>query len=81
MIRFRLKELIAEKGFRDRRVVTIGEVAEKTGINRATLSKIANVHGYNTGTDNVDRLCVYFECTVADVMEHLPDAPARSSRK
>lgn len=73
MIRFRLKELIAEKEFRENRVITISEVAKETGIHRATLSKIANERGYNTGTENVARLCRFFDCEVKDVMEYLPD--------
>lgn len=72
MIRFRLKELLADKGFRERRVVTLAEVAEATGIHRITLSKIANHVGYNTGTDNLDKLCEYFACALEDVAQHIP---------
>lgn len=72
MIRFRLKELIAEKEFRERRVITMTEVAAKTGINRMTLSKIANHPGYSTVTDNLDRLCNYFNCRIEQLAEHLP---------
>ncbi len=74
MIRFRLKELIADKGFRERRVVTISEVATATEINRMTLSKIANHPGYSTVTDNLDRLCDYFGCTLAQLAEHIPNS-------
>lgn len=73
MIRFRLKELLADKEFQERRVITLAEVAQVTGIHRATLSKIANTPGYNTGTENVDRLCAYFGCRVEQVIEHLAD--------
>jgi DNA-binding Xre family transcriptional regulator len=72
MIRFRLKELLAEREFRERRVVTLNEVSAATGIHRATLSKIANEPGYNTGTDNLDRLCTYFGCSVEKLVEHVP---------
>jgi len=72
MIRFRLKELLAEKGFQENRRVTLDEVSQATGIHRTTLSKIANQRGYNTGTENVDRLCEYFGCQVEDVIEHVP---------
>ena len=77
MIRFRLKELIAEKEFRERRVITMTEVAAQTGINRMTLSKIANHPGYSTVTDNLDRLCDYFGCRLEQLAEHLdkPLAP------
>ncbi len=71
MIRFRLKELLAEKGFKERRIVTISEVAQATGINRMTLSKIANHPGYSTVTDNLDKLCSYFQCPLASLAEHL----------
>lgn len=72
MIRFRLKELLAEKGFQENRRVTLDEVSQETGIHRTTLSKIANQRGYNTGTENIDRLCVYFDCKVEDIIEYVP---------
>jgi putative transcriptional regulator len=72
VIRFRLKELVADKEFREERVVTLSEIAEQTGIHRATLSKIANERGYNTGTDNVDKLCAYFGCDIQDLIQRIP---------
>lgn len=74
MIRFRLKELIAEKEFRDNRVITIAEVAKETGIHRSTLSKIAHERGYNTGTENIERLCIFFDCDISDVIQYIPDS-------
>lgn len=73
MIRFRLKELIAEQEFQQGRVITLAEVSKETGIHRATLSKISNERGYNTGSENIDRLCNYFGCDVSDIMEHIAD--------
>lgn len=73
MIRFKVKELLAEKEFQESRVITLAEVAKETGIHRATLSKIANERGYNTGTDNVDRLCAYFACEVQDLLQRVPE--------
>lgn len=80
MIRFRFKELLAEKGFKERRVVTISEVAEATGINRMTLSKIANHPGYSTVTDNLDKLCSYFGCPLGALAEHIKEAPIATER-
>lgn len=71
MIRFRLAELMERRRFETGRRLTIGEVAEATGLNRMTLSKILNHRGYSTGTDTVDRLCAYFDCRVEDVMEYV----------
>jgi len=79
MIRFRLKELIAEKEFRERRVITMTEVAAQTGINRMTLSKIANHPGCSTVTENLDRLCEYFGCRLEQLAEYIPNETASSS--
>lgn len=73
MIRFRLKELVADKEFRDGRVITLAEIAAGTGIHRATLSKIANEKGYNTGTDNLDRLCSFFKCEIQELVQFVPN--------
>jgi putative transcriptional regulator len=68
--------MISEKSFRENRRVTIGEVATETGINRMTLSKMINHKGYSTVTDNLDKLCVYFNCNVVDLLEYIPDEQA-----
>lgn len=73
MIRYRFKELLADKEFRERRQITLGEIADATGIHRTTLSKIANMPGYNTVTDNIDKLCGYFGCDIGDLMQRVPD--------
>jgi len=77
MIRFRIRELIAQKAFDRNARVTMEEIAEKTGIHRATLSKIASSRGTNTTTDNLDRLCAYFECTWADLAVYIPDSKVK----
>lgn len=71
MLRFKLKELIGRREFDQGRRITIGEVAQAAGIHRMTLSKMINQRGYNTGTDNLDRLCAYFGCDVADLVEYV----------
>lgn len=73
MIRFKLAEQIEKKQFRESRRLTIQEVAEGSGVNRMTLSKILNHRGYSTGTDIVDKLCTYFGCSVSDLLEHIAD--------
>lgn len=74
MIRLRLTELLADKSFRDGRRVEWREVAEATGIHRTTLSKMANLRGYNATCANLDLLCVYFRCPLSDLAEHVPDS-------
>lgn len=73
LLRFKLKERIADLEFRERRRVTLQEIAEATGLNRMTLSKLANQYGANVQTDVVDKLCGYFGCRVEDLVEHVAD--------
>lgn len=73
MLRFKIKELIGKKEFAEGRRITIGEVAEAAGIHRMTLSKLINQRGYNTGTENLDRLCAYFQCQISDLVEYVAD--------
>ena len=73
MLKFKFKQLLAEKEFNDGQVVTITDVAKATGINRMTLSKIANKRGYSTVTDNIDKLCAYFGCEVSDLVEYVEE--------
>ena len=74
MIRFKLKELISNEEFRTGRRITLGKIAIATGIKQPTLSKISGTRGYNTTTDNIDKLCCYFGCKVDDLMQYVPDA-------
>lgn len=80
MLRFRIKELLAEKEFRERRVITLIEVARDTGINRMTLSKLANHPGATTVSDNLDKLCNYFDCQIGDLVVYIPDEAESTSR-
>jgi len=73
MIRFRLKELIAEKEFTEERRVTLGEVATATEIARSTISRIANTKGCNVSTDNLDKLCAFFKVDLGALAEYIPD--------
>lgn len=74
MIRFRLRELIIEKEFTEKRRITLEEIARATEIQRTTLSRIGGQRGYNTTTENIDRLCKYFGCRVENIMEHIPES-------
>ena len=73
MIRFRLKELIADKEFTEGRRITFDEIAKNTGIHRTTLSKVANQKRYNTTTDVLDKLCIYFGVDLDKVASYTPE--------
>ncbi len=72
MLRFKIKELLGKKEFNDGRRITISEIAEKTDIHRMTLSKMLNKKGYSTRTENINRLCEFFNCAIEDLVEYIP---------
>lgn len=69
MIRFYLQKMISEKQYKEGRRITMAEITEATGINRVTLSKMINQKGYSTVTDNLDKLCKFFDCKLQDIAE------------
>jgi putative transcriptional regulator len=75
VLRFKLKERIADKEFSEKRRISLIEVAENTGIGRITLSRMLN-RGTNVRSDTLDRLCDYFECRIEELVEHIPEQPA-----
>ncbi len=73
MLRFKIKQLLEKKEFDENRRITINELSESTGINRMTLSKIINHRGHSTVTDNLDKLCAYFQCRIEDLVEYVSE--------
>lgn len=71
MLRYRLRELMADFQFKTGQRITFDELARETGIHRTTLSKIANQRSYNTTTDNIDKLCQFFKCQVGDLVQYV----------
>ena len=74
MIRFKIQELLAEKQFKEGKRVTLIEVSEATGINRMTISRMINNRGYSTVTDNLDKLCKFFNCNLEDIAEYVSES-------
>lgn len=69
MVRFRLKELIADKEFKTGKRVSVQEISAATGISRGTLSKVLNHRGANITIDKVEKLCLFFSCRVEELIE------------
>jgi len=76
MIKYHLKNLIAEKEFKEKHRVSIKEISEAVGVSRSTLSKIANnKENYNSTAEIIEKLCKYFGCEIPDLMTIIPDEP------
>jgi putative transcriptional regulator len=73
MIQCRLRELMAAKGRRERRRIRYEDIRAETGINKNTLTRLANDRADLIATLTIDRLCTYFECQPGDLLIHVPD--------
>lgn len=73
MLRFKIKELIAEKEFKEGQLVKIADICAATGIGRTTMSAMINNKKKNVGSDNIDALCKYFGCGVSDLIEYVKE--------
>ena len=51
------------------RDMTKKELMQATGISTSTMDKMGR--GEKVSMDIVDRICNYFDCNIADVIEHL----------
>ena len=51
------------------RDMTKKELMQATGISKSTMDKMGR--GEKVSMDIVDRICNYFDCNIADVIEHL----------
>ncbi len=81
MIRFKLKELISKREFALGKKITQNEIAEATGINRMTLTKINTQKGYSTSTKTLDKLCAFFDCELSDLVEYVSEEEFKQLNK
>ena len=75
MIYCRLKQLIAEKEFNEKRKITYKVIQDETGLSSTTIAKLLNFRGIQRidGT-TLDKLCEFFGCKVGDILTYVPDA-------
>lgn len=73
MIYIQIKEVIQAKSIAWGRRITLNELAKATGISRMTLSRMVNNQGYSTVTDQLDKLCTFFECEIHELVKFVPN--------
>ena len=69
-IRSRFKVLLAEKELRERRSITLRDVANETGVSIYTVAGFANNTLKEYPADALVELCKYLECTTGDLLEY-----------
>ena len=70
MIQCRLRELIGAKGRQEHRRITYDDILSQFGVNKTTLTKLANDRASMVGISVIDRLCTYFQCQPGDLFIH-----------
>ncbi len=74
MIYIQIQDVLKVKRKAWGRKITLCEVAIATGISRTTLFRIMKNEGYSTVTDQIDKLCTFFECEIHELVKFVPDS-------
>lgn len=64
--------LLAEKRIREKRNISLSEVAEKTGLSRPTLVAWQNNTVTRFDLSVIEGLCQYFDANLSDLLEYIP---------
>jgi putative transcriptional regulator len=66
-VRFRLRELLAERG------MTQTELQTQTGLAYSTVNDLFNNKPRRVELETLDVLCEVLECAIADLLERVPE--------
>lgn len=67
IVRCHLSKILGEKKLK------IADVVRDTGINRGTLTRLYHEKATRVELEVIGKLCEYFNCTVGDLFEYVPD--------
>ncbi|KPA18561.1 XRE family transcriptional regulator [Candidatus Magnetomorum sp. HK-1] len=68
MILYNLKTLINKKSYKDKKKYTYQEISDATGISKQTLSRINSTPNYTISSENLEKLCRFFNCKIEDLI-------------
>ena len=68
MIESKLHILMGHKKIR-----SIRQLSEQTGVTRLSLSKLYNGDAKGIEFSTLSTLCAFFDCSVGDLLEYVPD--------
>lgn len=77
----RFAALLAEKRIKERRNISLQEVAQKTGISRQTLYKWENNSVNRFDVPVINALCQFFNVNPGDLFEYVPDETTPAKKK
>lgn len=61
-----------------KKIKSIRQLSEETGISRLSLTKIYNGDAKGIEFNTLNTLCNFFECDISDILEYVPDPPKQS---
>jgi putative transcriptional regulator len=73
MIESNLRVLMAKKK------VNQEDVINDTKLSKMTVNKLFHGKATMYGKETLDKLCKYFNCTVSDILEYIPDSPDKGT--
>ena len=77
MLIYHIKDLTLRNAAKENTKITYADIVKATGISKITLSRMASKRGYNTSSENIEKLCKCFECTPDQFMTIIPDPPEK----
>ena len=80
MIYIQIQDVLKAKRKAWGRKITLNEVSVTTGISRTTLFRIMKNEGYSTVTDQLDKLCTFFECEINELVKFVPDSLPKTQK-
>ncbi len=81
VINNRFAALLADRRIKERRNISLQEVAEKTGVSRQALYKWENNTVTRFDVPVIDALCKYFDVKPGDLFEYIEgEAPAKKKK-
>ncbi|MDO9160906.1 MAG: helix-turn-helix transcriptional regulator [Methylococcaceae bacterium] len=72
MIKCHLSELMGKKKLK------ISDLARETGLHRNTITLLYKEEAARVELDAMEKLCSYFDCTVSELFEYVPDESQNS---
>lgn len=76
----RFAVLLAEKRVKERRNISLQEVAEKTGVTRKTLCQWENNRVNRFDVSVIDALCTYFDIEAGELIQFIRNNEAQAEK-
>ena len=73
MIRSKLKLLIAEREVEHAERITYESLGLAVELSKNTLARLAENKTDRVDFTTIDKLCTYFNCTIGDLLEYVPE--------